>query len=200
MRYIDNAYFSLCDGIGVVIAGRMAGEKIERLTGPDLLMHCCQNGVDRGWRHFFCGGKPGVADLLRRKLEERFPGMVTAGTFCPPFRRMSAVEDDMMIRTINTAKPDVLWVGLGLPKQEAWIAEHFARLELPWTIGVGAAFDFLSGTTKRAPKMVRDVGMEWCYRLCRDPRMFRRNVRSCVFVLEALFFGLKRGWRERRAK
>jgi N-acetylglucosaminyldiphosphoundecaprenol N-acetyl-beta-D-mannosaminyltransferase len=192
-RYIHNAHLSLCDGIGVVIAGRFAGERIARLTGPDLLTHCCQYGVDRKWRHYFCGGKPGVADLLRRKLEEEFPGMVTAGTCCPPFRRMSKGEDDMMIRAINAAKPDVLWVGLGLPKQEAWIAEHLERLEVPWAIGVGAAFDFLSGTVRRAPKMVRDVGMEWCYRLCREPRMFMRNVRSGMFVLDALFCGLKRG-------
>lgn len=186
LHYIEGAHFSFCDGMGVVIAGRAAGKRVSRLNGPVLMELCCRHGVNKKWRHFFCGGKEGVADLLSRKLAERFPGMITAGTFCPPFRQMSTVEDNKMIDVINAAKPDMLWVGLGLLKQEAWIAEHFHGLDVPWMVGVGAAFDFLAGTARRAPKLIRDVGMEWLYRLCFEPRMFMRNVRSYAFMLQAI--------------
>lgn len=188
LQYIENAYFSLCDGIGVVIAGRAAGKRVPRLNGPVLMESCCQHGANQKWRHFFCGGKEGVADLLSRRLAERFPGMITAGTCCPPFRDTEAVEDNAMVESINAAKPDILWVGLGLLKQEGWIARHFHVLNVPWMIGVGAAFDFLAGTARRAPKPIRDVGMEWLYRLCFEPRMLVRNARSVVFMFRAFAY------------
>ncbi len=191
LHYIENAHFSFCDGIGVVLAGRATGKQVSRLNGPVLMELCCEHGVNKKWRHFFCGGKEGVADLLSCTLAERFPGMISSGTFCPPFRQMSTVEEDEMIDVINAAKPDVLWVGLGLLKQEAWIARHSHRLEVPWMIGVGAAFDFLAGTARRAPKPVRYIGMEWFYRLCFEPRMFMRNVRSYVFMFQAIRHELK---------
>ena len=186
LHYIENAYFSFCDGIGVVIAGRAGGKHVSRLNGPVLMELCCEYGVSRKWRHFFCGGKEGVSELLSQRLSRRFPGMITAGVFCPPFRRMSAAEEEEMITSINAVKPDVLWVGLGLLKQEAWITQHFNRLQVPWMIGVGAAFDFFAGTARRAPKLIRDAGLEWLYRLCFEPRMFMRNVRSYVFMFQAL--------------
>ena len=186
MQYIEDAHLSFCDGIGVVIAGRASGKRISRLNGPTLMELCCDYGMARNWRHFFCGGKEGVADLLSRKLTARFPRMITAGTFCPPFRQMSAGEEAEMIEMINASRPDMLWVGLGLLKQEAWIARHFHALNVPWMIGVGAAFDFLAGTARRAPKPIRDVGMEWLYRLCFEPRMFMRNVRSYAFMFQAI--------------
>ncbi len=186
LSYIRNAYFSLCDGIGVVIAARAGGKRVPRLNGPNLMELCCQHGVRPGWRHFFCGGKEGVGDLLTQKLAQRFPGMATAGVYCPPFRELSPEEDEHMINTINEARPDMLWVGLGLLKQERWIATHFDRLDVPWMVGVGAAFDFLAGTVRRAPVQIRNVGMEWLYRLCFEPRMFVRNVRSYVFMFQAL--------------
>lgn len=186
LQYIEGAHFSFCDGMGVVIAARSGGKLVTRLNGPVLMELCCEHGVNKKWRHFFLGGKEGVADLLSHTLKDRFPGMITAGTFCPPFRQMSAVEEDKMIDVINAAKPDLLWVGLGLLKQEGWIARHLDRLEVPWMIGVGAAFDFLAGTVRRAPKPIRDIGMEWLYRLCFEPRMFIRNVRSYIFTFQAI--------------
>ena len=191
LRYIENASFSFCDGIGVVIAGRAAGKRVSRLNGPALMERCCEYGVGRNWRHFFCGGKEGVADRLSHRLSERFPGLITAGVCCPPFHKISAAEEEEMIACINAAKPDMLWVGLGLLKQEAWIARHFNQLQVPWMIGVGAAFDFFAGTARRAPKPVRDAGMEWLYRLCFEPRMFVRNVRSYVFMFQALAYEFK---------
>ena len=111
--------------------------------------------------------------------------MITAGTFCPPFRPMTSHEERKMIDQINAAHPDILWVGLGLLKQERWIAEHLDKINVPWMIGVGAGFDFTAGTVKRAPDPFRRVGMEWLYRLCFEPRMFKRNIWSYAFMFQA---------------
>jgi N-acetylglucosaminyldiphosphoundecaprenol N-acetyl-beta-D-mannosaminyltransferase len=191
MSYIENAHFSFCDGIGIVIAGLAGSKRISRLNGPDLMEHCCEHGIREQWRHFFCGGKQGVAALLTKRLTDQFPGMCTAGIFCPPFREMSPVEEDEMIKAINIAKPDILWVGLGLLKQECWIAKYFNCLEVPWMVGVGASFDFLAGTARRAPKPFRNIGMEWLYRLCFEPRMLKRNIRSLEFMVTAFSYELK---------
>ena len=184
--YIDQARFSLCDGIGVVLAARAEGAVVHRVTGPDLMQACCEYGVAREWRHFFYGGKPAVPELLVRKLTARFPGMITAGTYAPPFRPLSAEEENSVVKMIRSSRADIVWVGLGLPKQEQWISEHWLRLDVPWLIGVGAAFDFHAGTLKRAPLWVRRGGCEWLYRLAREPRMFRRDIRSLVFLLDAV--------------
>jgi len=191
MDYVTHARFSFCDGIGVVIAARVAGKKIWRLNGPVLMLHCCQYGVARRWRHFFCGGKEGVAELVSQKLTERYPCLITAGIYCPPFRSMTREEDQEMVDRINAAKPDILWVGLGLPKQERWIAEHIDRVSAPWFIGVGAAFDYHAGTVRWAPSYLRRAGLEWLYRSCREPRLLPRAVRSLRGVLEASCVGIK---------
>lgn len=184
-NYIENARLSLCDGMGVVIGARFQGKRVWRFNGPVLMSKSCEYGVERGWRHFFCGGKEGVADLLSERLSRRFPGMTTVGTFCPPFREMTHEEAAEMIHMINNSKPDILWVGLGLLKQESWIARYIDQLEVPWLVGVGAAFDYHAGTARWAPKWIRRIGMEWLYRLFFEPRMFWRNVRSFIFLCEA---------------
>jgi N-acetylglucosaminyldiphosphoundecaprenol N-acetyl-beta-D-mannosaminyltransferase len=195
LEYIQKAAFSFCDGIGVMIAAMAEGKRVWRLNGPVLLDQCCEYGVRHRWRHFFCGGKEGVADLLSQKLTKRFPGLITAGTFCPPFRSLTPAEEQEMIRQINDARPDILWVGLGLLKQEAWIARYINQLNVPWSVGVGAAFDYHAGTVRWAPQRIRRIGMEWLYRLCWEPRMFGRNVRSYIFMFEAIWHGLKTRFR-----
>ena len=185
LRYIRNASFSFCDGIGVVIAARFEGKKIWRLNGPVLMLKCCEYGVKRGWRHFFCGGKEGVAELLSKNLTQRFPGLITAGTFCPPFHPLTEMEDREMVDRINAAKPDILWVGLGLLKQERWISEHIGKVNVPWLIGVGAAFNYHAGIIQWAPRWIRRIGFEWLYRFFFEPRrLFIRNVRSFIFLSE----------------
>lgn len=186
LRYIENATFSFCDGIGGVIAARFVGKRVWRLNGPVLMLKCCEYGVERGWRHFFYGARDGVAELLSDKLMQRFPGMITAGTYCPPFRHLGEKEDKEIVEKINAYKPDILWVGLGLLKQERWISEHIDEINVPWMIGVGAAFDYHAGTQSWAPKWVQRIGMEWLYRLCLQPRMLKRNVRSAVFLLQSI--------------
>lgn len=189
-EYIEQSRFSLCDGIGVVLAGRMNGQRIWRFNGPLLQMKACEYGAPLGWRHFFCGGAEGVADLLSTKLSEKVPGLNVAGTYCPPFRELTEAEEDAMVEAINAARPDILWVGLGLLKQEAWIAKFRDRIDVPWMVGVGAAFDYHAGLTNWAPAWIRRIGMEWLYRLMFEPRMFRRNVTSFIFLAEASIGGV----------
>jgi N-acetylglucosaminyldiphosphoundecaprenol N-acetyl-beta-D-mannosaminyltransferase len=186
MSYVQNASVSCCDGVGIVIAAKLLGYRIPRIHGPDLMVKCCEFGLERGWRHYFYGGKEGVPELLSRKLSEKFPGMITAGTYSPPFRPLTPDEDKIIINKINDAHPDIVWVGLGLLKQEKWIDAHLRCINSPWMVGVGAAFDFHAGTIKRAPEHFRKVGLEWLYRLVFEPRMFVRNVRSSFFVAKAV--------------
>jgi N-acetylglucosaminyldiphosphoundecaprenol N-acetyl-beta-D-mannosaminyltransferase len=182
-HYIQNADFSCCDGIAVCIAGKLFNQKIPRLHGPDLMLKCCEYGIDKGWRHFYYGGKPGVPELLSEKLTVQFPGLITSGTYSPPFRELTPEEDMSIIQSIRDAQPDIVWVGLGLLKQESWIANHWDKIKVPWMIGVGAAFDFHSNTIKRAPKFYQIIGLEWLYRLFYEPRMLIRNFYSLsVFI------------------
>jgi N-acetylglucosaminyldiphosphoundecaprenol N-acetyl-beta-D-mannosaminyltransferase len=185
-NYINNADFSCCDGVGVIIAGRMMGHKIPRLHGPDLMLKSCEYGLPKKWRHFFYGGRDGVPELLSEKLSEKFPGLITAGTYSPPFRPLTQEEDEAIIKRINDANPDILWVGLGLLKQERWIEEHMGKIKVSWMIGVGAAFDFHSGTVKRAPRYFRNVGLEWLYRTTFEPRLLKRNLYSLLLVFRVI--------------
>ncbi|MBW2742547.1 MAG: WecB/TagA/CpsF family glycosyltransferase, partial [Deltaproteobacteria bacterium] len=185
-NYINNADFSCCDGVGVIIAGRMMGHKIPRLHGPDLMLKSCEYGLPKKWRHFFYGGRDGVPELLSEKLSEKFPGLITAGTYSPPFRPLTPDEDEAIIKRINDANPDILWVGLGLLKQERWIAEHIGKIKAPWMVGVGAAFDFHSGAIKRAPRFFRRIGLEWLYRTTFEPRLIKRNLYSLLLVFRVI--------------
>jgi N-acetylglucosaminyldiphosphoundecaprenol N-acetyl-beta-D-mannosaminyltransferase len=192
LRYINDADFSCCDGIAVVLSAKMLGYKLPRLHGPDLMLKCCEYGVAKSWRHFFYGSKNGVPELLGKKLTQKFPGMIVAGHYSPPFRPLTSAEDATVIRKINSADPDVLWVGLGLLKQEQWIREHLNKIMVPWMIGVGAAFDFHAGTVKRAPLIFRNIGLEWLYRLAFEPRMLVRNLYSLFIFLPVVKEALKK--------
>lgn len=200
MSYVQNAEISLCDGIGVIAAGYFWGLKISRYNGPILQLDCSEYGQTRGWRHFFYGGKEGVADMMAIKLKEKFPRLEVVGTYCPPFREMSAEEDEEMVAIINATRPDIVWVGLGLVKQEAWIEKHRNRINAPWMIGVGAAFDYHSGAVPWAPEWVRSMGLEWVFRLIIQPKLrAKRYWWSLVFVIEAVSAGIFRS-REDRIK
>jgi len=199
LKFIQNANFSLCDGVGVIAAGYFWGLKINRYNGPILQLDCSEYGQSRGWRHFYYGGKEGVADLMAEKLKEQFPQMQVVGTYCPPFRELTAEEDEEVVRMINETKPDIVWVGLGLVKQEAWIAKHLHRVRAPWMVGVGAAFDYHSGAVPWAPEWIRALGLEWVFRLIIQPKLrAKRYWWSFIFVAEAAAAGLMR--RFQRAK
>lgn len=182
------ASLTLPDGMGIIVAATLLGYSHHgRVTGPMLMLKLCQAGRDWGLRHFFYGGRPGVARALALRLQEQFPGLNVAGAYCPPFREPVAQEDAQMVRAINCCQPDVVWVGLGSPKQEKWMAQHVGRVHAAALIGVGAAFDFHSGRVPWAPPWVRRMGIEWAYRLAREPRrMWRRNLSSAVFLVHVL--------------
>jgi N-acetylglucosaminyldiphosphoundecaprenol N-acetyl-beta-D-mannosaminyltransferase len=190
-RYIRNADFSLCDGVGVIVAGWAWGQRIRRFTGPDLQLEAVHFGLARNWRHFFYGGKEGVAEELARRLVKRYPGLVVCGCYCPPFRELSPEEDQRVVDLINEAGPDIVWVGLGLMKQERWIEQHLARIRAPWMVGVGAAFDYHAGSVPWAPRALRALGLEWLFCLAVQPRLrAKRYWRSLLFVVRSVLKGL----------
>jgi len=182
---LERASLVLPDGVSMVLGARLAGLRLpRRLTGPAVLLEYCRHGVALGKRHFFYGGAEGVADTLATRLKTMIPSLQVAGTFSPPFREMTAQEEALVKRTIEASRSDVLWVGLGAPKQELWMAAHVGRLRVPLMMGVGAAFDFHSGLRKWAPAWVRKAGMEWLYRmLTGGRRVFVRNARYDAMML-----------------
>lgn len=187
-RALQRADMVLPDGIGIILAARLLGYPNQgRTTGPTLMLRVCDWGHRQGFRHFFYGGAEGIADRLAEHLAEKYPGLQVAGTYCPPFRPLSEQEDRDVVDMINTTEPDIVWVGLGAPKQEKWMARHVGRIAATALIGVGAAFDFHSGNTKWAPSWIRKLGLEWAYRLAHDPkRLWLRNLYNPLFLAEVL--------------
>ena len=164
------------DGIPLVWMSRWLGaRRVERVYGPDLMREISARSPARGYRHFYYGGTPGVADQLAAALTTSNPGLNVVGTLCPPFRALTPEEDAQMVEQINSTAPDIVWVGLGAPKQEYWMASHIGRINAPVIIGVGAAFDFLAGTKKQAPVWMQRHGLEWLFRLCAEPRRLWRR-------------------------
>lgn len=159
--YIRNADLSLCDGVGVIVAGWFWGLRVPRFNGPILQLECSRIGVEKGWKHFFYGGKPGVASEMARRLGELYPGLQVCGIYEPPFRDLTPEEDEEVVAWINASGADFVWVGLGLLKQERWIGAHLGRIDVPWMVGVGAAFDYHAGVVPWAPGFMRALGLEW---------------------------------------
>src|SRR5262249_35058883 len=146
---------------------RVAGNRdVQRVYGPDLMLLLLERSVSRGFKHFLYGATEATLSQLRKKLMMRFPGLHIAGALAPPFRALTAAEDDAIVTAINQADPDVVWVGLSTPKQEIWMAEHRSRLKARVLLGVGAAFDFHSGRLRQAPGYMQRCGLEWLFRLC----------------------------------
>jgi len=171
LRRIHNAAGLVTpDGMPLVwLCRRFGFRQVERVYGPDLLLACCQRSVPRGYRHYFYGGAPGVPETLAERLTSRFPGLAVVGTHSPPFRPLTAEEDADVVRRINAARPDIVWVGLSTPKQERWMAAHVGRLNAAALIGVGAAFDFHAGVKRQAPRWIQRSGLEWLFRAVQEP-------------------------------
>ena len=173
---LNEAFLCTPDGMPLVWAGKLNGHSgMSRVYGPDLMLDVCAWSEKNPCRHFFFGGAPGVAEELRDKLTARFPGLQVAGCYTPPFRALDAGEKKLLQETVRAARPDILWVGLSTPKQEKFMAEFLPRLDATLMIGVGAAFDFLSGRVKQAPRWMQRSGLEWCHRLCQEPRRLARR-------------------------
>lgn len=176
MRALKGADMVVADGTPLVWVSRLRGERrMRRVPGPDLLAALCERSAREGWSHYFYGGAEGVAGTLAQRLAERYPGLNVAGTACPPFRPMSGEEVGRDIDRINASDADIVWIGLGCPKQEIWMMENHDRLQGRIVIGVGAAFDFHSGRIGRAPVWMREHGLEWLHRLMSEPRRLWRR-------------------------
>lgn len=158
------------DGMPLVWLGRAAGCRVERVCGPDFMPALIEAGIAQGRRHFFYGGAPGVPEALAGRLLDTYPDLQVAGTFSPPFRPLSTEEEDSIVALINAAAPDYVWVGLGTPKQDLWLAANRSRLQASALLAVGAAFDLLAGRRRRAPRWMQRTGTEWIYRLAMEPR------------------------------
>jgi N-acetylglucosaminyldiphosphoundecaprenol N-acetyl-beta-D-mannosaminyltransferase len=173
------------DGMSTVWILRLLGHKhVERVYGPDLMQALCQLSPQNGYRHYLYGGAPGIVEELQKKLRDAYPGLEIVGHYTPPFGLVSPEEDQRIIENIRNANPDILWVGISSPKQEIWMAEHLDALEVPVLIGVGAAFDFLSGRKKQAPRWIQRSGLEWLYRFLSEPkRLWRRYIQYPLFIL-----------------
>jgi len=146
----------------------------DRVCGPELMIRCFKQGVERDWRHYLLGGQPEVLKALEMQLQECCPGVSIVGSYSPPFREMTEDEEAQIIAHINASGTDFLWVGLGAPRQEQWIYRNLHHLTVPVCIGVGAAFDFHAGAIRRAPTWMQQMGLEWLYRVWADPRLFSR--------------------------
>jgi len=173
---LNAADLTATDGMMLVRLCRWLGAAhAERVYGPDVMLELCRRSPGIGYRHFFYGGAPGVAEALAARLQEQFPGLAIAGTYSPPFRPLSESELVEDIQRINESVADVVWVGLGTPKQEVWTTKTRGRLRAPLVLAVGAAFDFHTGSVRQAPPWVRSAGGEWLYRLCTEPRRLWRR-------------------------
>lgn len=173
---LNQSGLTVPDGTPLVWCGRARGHQLRRrVYGPELLEEFCRTTEGNDYRHFFYGGAPGVATLLASQLQCRFPGMQIAGTCSPPFRPLTWQEQQSVIRSINEARPDVVWVGLGCPKQERWMYDHLGLLDVPVMVGVGQAFNIHAGLLRQAPRFMREHGLEWLFRLCLEPRRLWRR-------------------------
>jgi N-acetylglucosaminyldiphosphoundecaprenol N-acetyl-beta-D-mannosaminyltransferase len=176
LRIHNESGLTTPDGMPLVWASRWAGARyVERVYGPDLMLELCAEAAKRGWRSFFYGGKEGVGARLAQRLQARFPGLIVAGTYSPPFRELTVQEDEEVVKRINAAQPHLVWVGLSTPKQERWMAAHIGRVSAPVLLGVGAAFDIHAGLLPQAPLWMQRSGTEWLYRLRREPRRLWRR-------------------------
>lgn len=194
---LASADLVVADGMPVVWIGRLRGYHLpRRVYGPELMFQFCEKAAWAGYRHYFVGGAPGVPEQLAMSLEQSCPGITIVGTYSPPFGLSTAAEEAAVIEDINRAAPDVLWVGLGTPKQEIWMLRHRDKLRVPVMVGVGAAFDLLSSRKRQAPSWMREQGFEWLFRLLQEPqRLWRRYLvggSEFVFSVALELLGLRR--------
>lgn len=185
-EFINNSYLSLCDGTGLVIAGKFHGIKISKYHGPDFFEDALKEGQKYGWTHYFLGGQEGIAEKLIENFTRKFPDVKIVGHYSPPFRELTEEEETAMVDRINTLKPNFVWVSLGLPKQERWIVNFKDRLDTNLLVGVGASFDFHTDNVNRAPLFYQKIGLEWLYRTCFERRMVVRQVRGFKFMFKAI--------------
>jgi N-acetylglucosaminyldiphosphoundecaprenol N-acetyl-beta-D-mannosaminyltransferase len=177
---INSADLVTPDSVGILWAARRFGTPLpERVSGADLVERLCEQAAVLGNRVFLLGAAPGVAEDAAANLYERYPGLQIVGTHHGYFK---PEESDEVVRKIRAARPDILFVAMGIPRQEKWIREHIVELQVPVSMGVGGTFDVISGRTKRAPEWIQRHSLEWLHRLVSNPRKIRKCSTLPVFV------------------
>jgi N-acetylglucosaminyldiphosphoundecaprenol N-acetyl-beta-D-mannosaminyltransferase len=179
-RILNHAFINAPDGMPMTWVGRLQGFRtMDRVFGPDLMAAMCQLSVERGYRSFLYGGKPGVADFLSKTLQSKFPGIQVVGTYTPPFRSLTPEEEKEVLIRVRESRPHILWVGLSTPKQERFMAQYVDSLQVPLMVGVGAAFDYHTGSIRDCSPWVKRAGLQWLHRLVQNPRhLWRRYLRN----------------------
>lgn len=190
-QIIERADLAIPDGIGVVLASRYLGQPVaERVSGFDLMMELMALAPAKGYRIFLLGAAPGVADLAREKLQQKFPGAQIVGTHHGYF---SAEQEPAVIAQIRAAKPDILFAGMGVPRQEKWLANNLHRLQVPVSIGVGGSLDVAAGKVERAPRWIQKIGLEWLFRLIKEPWRYKRMLALPRFAMAVVLSGRGKG-------
>lgn len=194
----NGGIMAIPDGGPLSSVGKKRGyDQMARTTGPDYLAEVLSISKENGYTHYFYGSSEQTLAKLTNVIKAKYPGVRIVGMYSPPFRPLSEEEDLKVVEAINEANPDFLWIGLGAPKQEKWMAQHQGKVK-GFMVGVGAAFDYLAGNIKRAPVWMQNHNMEWFYRLLQDPRrLFKRYfVTNVKFLLYTLIKDENRGARE----
>jgi N-acetylglucosaminyldiphosphoundecaprenol N-acetyl-beta-D-mannosaminyltransferase len=174
---LNGAELWVPDGIAPVLIARLRGHRnVQRVTGTDIMLEFFRRANQKGYRSYFYGDTDATLAALCERVKRDFPGHEIAGAFAPPFRPLTLDEDKDVVDQINAARPDILWVALGMPKQDVWIYQRLDRLNIPVAIGVGAAFAFVAGTVPRCPEWAGRMGFEWAYRTMREPQKLRHRV------------------------
>ncbi len=193
-----NAFLVVPDGVPLLWAAKLFNTPLSgRVNGTDLFERLCKISAERGLKVFLLGGRPGSAKKTRQVLETRHPNLNIVGTYCPYYGFESDLDELKRINlAIQAAAPDILFVGLGSPKQEYWISDNYQKLGVPVSIGIGASFELVSGTVKRAPKFMQEAGLEWFFRLIMEPkRLWQRYfIGNTIFILLVLKQKLKFLW------
>lgn len=179
-----HAAMAMPDGTPTVWVGRAQGQtRMNFVTGPGMMGEVFGRGEFAGYSHYFYGGEPGVANDLAVTLCRRYPWTRIVGTYTPPFRELTREEEQALVAEVNRLKPDIVWVGIGTPRQDLWMRRMLPRLETTMMFGVGAAFDFLTGRIRLCPEWMKRAGLHWLHRLAQDPgRLWMRNVRNTAFL------------------
>jgi N-acetylglucosaminyldiphosphoundecaprenol N-acetyl-beta-D-mannosaminyltransferase len=180
LQILNHACINTPDGMPMSWVGHLQGfREMNRVFGPDFMAGMCRLSVERGYRNFLYGGKPGVAELLSETLRRKFPGLQVVGTYTPPFRSLTLVEEEEILERVAESRPDILWVGLSTPKQERFMAQYVDRLQVPLLVGVGAAFDYHTGSIRDCSEWIKRAGLQWMHRLIQNPRhLWRRYLRN----------------------
>lgn len=187
---INGADLAVADGMPLVWLSRLRGQPLpERVTGVELVDACCEIAEETGQGVFLLGAGPGVADAAAQRLQERHPGLRIVGTYTPPMGPIKRKENARMVRMVREAAPGFLFVALGAPRQDLWIRTHLEELNVPVAMGVGCTFDLLAGVSNRAPSWMQAAGLEWAFRLMREPRrLWRRYLLNDLPLFGRLLF------------